>query len=347
MNFSRRQFFTKSAQLGAVYTVANVATSSDMTKAAESVASSTSFAECSFTSTFSLDGRQAKFFTNGVKDPLRLLQISDAHMFLDDERGKDYLDNSGRMSKAYNVVKHFKTGEPTSPMKSFKEIAEQIKSEKYDAVVLTGDILSFPSAAGVDYIKECLDPLGTPYYYVAGNHDWHFEGLPGSERDLRNEWIEKRLKALYPKNVNPLCYSENVKGVKLIMIDDSIYEILPEQLDFLRKELAQRMPTLIFMHIPLFAPGRGVGFGCGHPNWNASSDGNYKIERRPQWPNSGHTQTTFDFRTEILNASNVLGVFTGHIHIQSLDVCEGKPLHVAPSSSDGSAVAITILPYDV
>ncbi len=342
-NLSRRRFLSSASCVGVTGTLigaSSLSTISAVEKKQESVNSKTAAAE----TTFSLDGRNVKFYSSSVSEPVRILQITDAHLFLDDERGKAYRENSDRMAHAYNVTRHYQTGQETNPIKALKEIAESIPEKKVDAIVMTGDIVSFPSAAGVDYVKQCLDPLNIPYYYVSGNHDWHFEGLPGSEKDLRAEWIEKRLKNLYPRGVNPLAYSVKVKGVKLILIDDSIYEILPEQLDFLRKELAQQDPSLLFMHIPLYAPGRPVSFGVGNPNWKAANDGNYEIERRPRWPEKGHSETTYAFRSEILKASNLMGVFTGHIHRQSLDVCEGKPLHVAPASNDGSTLTIEILP---
>ena len=294
--------------------------------------------------TFSLDGRKIRIYTKSVSEPVRIMHISDTHLYIDDERGANYREYSERMSKAYNSTRNYKNGAETNPVEMVKQIVQEADEQDLDAIAMTGDIVSFPSAAGVDYVLESFGKLSIPRYYISGNHDWHFEGMRGTERDLRDEWIEKRLKPLYPTGVNPLCYSVKVKGVKLLFVDDSIYEILPEQLAFIQKELSTMEPTAVFMHIPLYAPGRPVSFGVGHPNWNASTDGNYKIEQRPQWPEKGHNETTFAFRDAILGSPNLLGVFQGHIHRQSLDICEGKPLHVTPTASDGSTTSIEILP---
>lgn len=340
-SFSRRRFLTASTGFAAVALAANGAMDANhcFAEGANSP-NGDAFPE----TTFSLDSRQVKFYSKAVDKPVKILHISDSHLYMDDERGEQYVDYSQRMAKAYNSTSNYKTGEKTNPVEMFKQIVAEAETQKPDAIVLTGDIVSFPTAAGVDFVLENLEKTGVPFYYVAGNHDWHFEGMPGSEKDLRNEWIEKRLKPLYPEDANPLVYSVNIKGVKLLLVDDSIYEILPEQLEIVRKELASGEPVALFMHIPLFAPGRGVGFGVGHPNWNASTDRNFEIERRPRWPEGGHTETTFAFRNEVLTAPNLLGVFTGHIHRQSLDICKGKPLHVAPAAVDGSTVTIDILP---
>ncbi len=349
--FGRREF------LGA--TIATALTAAASPTFAASPAAPAPFPE----TTFSLDGSRVRFYSQAFVEPLKILQISDAHLFLDDERGADFTEYSGRMAKAYNKTRHFRTGAETNPIDAFREIAANAKTQKVDAIVLTGDILSFPSAAGADFVRETLGATGIPYFYVAGNHDWHFEGLPGSSRELRDAWIPRRLTPLYPAPIaqnadsskiaetlqfpvagTPLAYSVDFRGVKLLLVDDSTYEILPEQLEFCRRELAQGAPTLLFAHIPLYAPGRSVGFGCGHPNWNASTDGNFEIERRPRWPESGCSETTFAFRREILAAPNVIGGFFGHIHVPSLDICSRKPLYVAPAAVDASVATIELLP---
>ena len=337
--FTRRGFFGASLGTALTATVAPAAFAAS-TDAPVPAAPPADFPETSF----ALTGADVKIYSKAIAEPVRVLQISDTHLFLDDERGADYRDYSKRMAAAYNKTKHFKTGADTNPIDELKKILADVSPEKYDAVVLTGDIVSFPSAAGVDFLLEHLGATGVPYYYIAGNHDWHFEGLPGSSADLRAEWTSKILAPLYPKGADPLAYSVDIKGVKLLLVDDSTYEILPEQLDFVRRELAQGTPTALFMHIPLYAPGRGVGYGVAHPKWGAASDGGWKIERRERWPEAGHTETTFAFRRDVLAAPNLVGVFTGHVHVSSLDVCEGKANLTARAAVDGSTVKIDFLP---
>jgi hypothetical protein len=97
-----------------------------------------------------------------------------------------------------------------------------------------------------------------------------------------------------------------VGGLRAVVIDNSTYEILPEQAAFFREQVASGAPLALFMHIPLYAPGRAVGFGCGHPDWNAAHDKNWQIERRMKWPESGHTPTTLAFRRDVFAAPNLL-----------------------------------------
>lgn len=127
--------------------------------------------------------------------------------------------------------------------------------------------LQFPSEESVSFVKGVLDSSTIPYLYSSGNHDWHFEGLPGSSDDLRAEWREKSLLPLYGKRGNSLSFSysssrpraclgkvvyfhkklsqyavsaggrnpshwseDSPSGLRFVAIDNSTYQISEEQL---------------------------------------------------------------------------------------------------------------------
>ena len=144
--------------------------------------------------------------------------------------------------------------------------------------------------------------------------------------------------------MNPLYDFLDVGDLRVLMVDDSVYEILPEQLEFLQTQIATGKPLILCMHIPLYAPGRGVGFGVGHPDWNKDHDMIYKVERRPQWPEEGPSPTAYGFRNAAFSAPNMLGVLTGHIHQFFIDVIKQTPQIVVPSNSNGDYVIAEFLP---
>ena len=284
---------------------------------------------------WSADQNRIRFGSTNITNPVKILFVSDTHLYIDDFRGEPFRQYSARMAGAYNETTHFQTGIKTNPEESLRFLPSLIQIEKPDAVVLLGDILSFPSEAGVELLCSILDETGVPWYYISGNHDWHYEGLPGTELELRKEWTAKRLTPLYHGN-NPMMYTVNLNGLNIVLIDDSVYEIIPEQLDFLRVQIDSGIPFILGMHIPLYVPGRDVGFGCGHPDWNAANDRNWEIERRPRWRESGHSEVTFAFHYEVFSAPNILGVFTGHIHGSFTDSLNGVPQFVVPTNSNGN-----------
>ena len=213
---------------------------------------------------------------------------------------------------------------------------------KVDFLALVGDIVSFPSEAGVEYVKRRLDESGLNWMYVSGNHDWHYEGLPGTEMALRAEWTKKRLAPLY-QGADPMMASRVVKGIRFVFIDNSLYEILPEQLAFWKQEAAKGEPVALMMHIPLYMPGYGPReAGCAHPEWGAKVDPHWKIERRPQWPEAGHTQTTFAFREAVFSTPNLLGVFVGHDHCHMFAFDRGHVQCVTAANADGSFLDVRV-----
>lgn len=293
--------------------------------------------------TFSMDENRINWYVPGLKEPLKIFTVADTHLFRDDERGAPFRQYSGRMAGAYNSTRHFQKGTPTDPEASFELAISMAKEQQADMLALLGDIFSFPSEAAIEWVRERLDRSGLRYFYVAGNHDWHYEGMEGSSMALRETWIRKRLLPLYQGN-DPMAAAYEVKGLTVVVIDNSVYEILPEQLQFFRAQVRTGKPLILMVHIPLHAPGRSGGFGCGDPNWGAKTDRNYQIERRPQWPESGHTKTTMDFHREVFSAPNLLGVVAGHIHRQSVDMINGIPQFVADDNASSAFLDLGFLP---
>lgn len=155
----------------------------------------------------------------------------------------------------------------------------------------------FPSPESVSFVKTVLDDSKIPYLYSSGNHDWHYEGLPGSSEALRAEWRAKSLTPLY-NGRNPSHWSEDTpSGLRFIAIDNSTYQVDAEQLAFFKEHAAGDKPVVLLVHIPLCVDalqetllarfdgdhaGRGVGL-CGDPRWGTATDNGWETEQRPQW----------------------------------------------------------------
>lgn len=254
---------------------------------------------------------------------MRVMLIGDSHIVDDDARGDPYTGYSKRMGNNYGQ------------WESFSKSIDKAIEDKYDLILLAGDILSFPTELGVEKVKAKLDACGIPWLYTSGNHDWHYEGMPGSDAQQRAEWAPKRLASLY-QGASYLMASRRVRGVRFVMIDNSIYKIMPEQLDFLRNELAHGDPTVLTVHIPLYLPGANI-FTCGNPQWGEATDPYWKIERREPWDKAGQGETTFAFHREALSAPNMLAVLAGHTHRMGWGSGFGATQLVTPNNGQKSA----------
>lgn len=288
---------------------------------------------------FSLDGHVLRFTHPKIREAFSVTMIADTHLFRDDSRGESFKQFSGRMAKAYNQTRHFLTGETITPEIGFEGALAAAVEHKSSLIALVGDIFSFPSEAAIEWVAEKMEACGIPYVYTAGNHDWHYEGMKGTANQLRETWISKRLSRFY-QGRNPMMQVAEVHGVKFISIDNSTYEINPVQLNFLNLCLADRKPAVLLVHIPLYAPGRNVWFGCGHPDWNAANDTNFELERRLPWREEGHTRTTLDFYNTVFESKNSIGILAGHIHNQSVDIINGIPQIVAESNAEGGFLQV-------
>ena len=291
--------------------------------------------------TFSQTGNKISVYTKAKVKPTRIFHITDTHLSIDDERGEKYREYSNRMANAYKSNIHFKTGETGTTKENFENTLTIAKEQKADFLLLTGDIFSFPSEAAVEWVLKELQKTGIPFAYVAGNHDWHYEGMKGTSEQLRKTWTEKHLKPIYQGH-NALYATYDINGLRFVCIDNSTYEILPEQLEFFKEQAQTNKPMILCMHIPLYFPGRPMGFGCANPDWGAKNDKNFEIERREKWPKKGHTKTTFNFRKEVFNAKNLLAVLAGHTHRRSIDIQNDIPQIVSAHNATGYYADIKI-----
>lgn len=292
---------------------------------------------------FSIDGTRVRFRHPAIREARSFLMLADTHLFRDDARGGPFTPYSGRMARAYNRTRHFLTGADTDPEACFMTSLSRITEKGHGLLAMVGDILSFPSEAGVEWVMDRVKASGVDHAFTAGNHDWHYEGLPGSSAELRRTWCAQRLRPLYA-GADPLFHCRPLGDVDLLFIDNSTYEILPEQLDFFRERDRKGRPMLLLMHIPLYVPGRPLGFGCGHPDWNAGNDRSWQLERREPWRAAGHTRTTLAFHRAVFRSEHVMGILAGHIHSPSVDVVRGIPQIVTEANARGAHLEVELLP---
>lgn len=81
----------------------------------------------------------------------------------------------------------------------------------------------------------------TPIFVVIGNHD------------LTNNIKTPHGKAIFQEKIGPLNYVLDMKklGLKIVALDNSLYELTPAQLDYLEEQLTSpRKYKFVIMHIP-------------------------------------------------------------------------------------------------
>ncbi len=222
------------------------------------------------------------------KDSIKIMQLTDTHLSIADEQEADMMQYGERMHKAYmDPHKHYVRDTSETTFQYFDDILQKAKKENINLLLLTGDIVNFPSAATVKYVFDKLTATGIKWLYISGNHDWYYEGLPGSPDSLRMAWIEKSLTPLYNGH-NPLYYSEIINGINFVCIDNSTYKVNDEQVQFLKGQLSGNEPIIMISHIP------------------------YSLSNNNSQPG------TIALADLILaNSDKIIAIFTGHTHRNS------------------------------
>jgi len=254
----------------------------------------------------------ARITVRGLDDPVRLLHLTDVHCTFIDERDAEHLD---RFTDKHRKMLTQRLHDP------FEALLSQVADIKPDVLVLSGDIIHFPSYANIEYLRARLNDVNVPTIFTCGNHDWQFPAEARSET-VRTTWWP-RLDSL--TGGQPSHTAREIKGLLVIALDNSTYQVSREQLEFIRTELAQGLPTVVVMHIPLSQSALRVPTikVWGSPILMADPD--WDVVGRKAW-DAGHDKPETVACADLLrNTPNVLAILSGHIHFD----------HAEPFSATG------------
>jgi len=275
----------------------------------------------------------------GLDRAVRVFHVTDSHISRDPETEPPYDDYSARMHAAYSSY---------DTCGAFRAQMQRAVREQVDLIALTGDQINYPSISSVEFVAGQVERTGIPHIYTAGNHDWHYEGLPGSSADLRRKWRASRLVPLY--SGDPSHSSVDIGNLRFVAIDNATSQVDEAQLEFFRQQAATPFPLVLLCHVPLALPSLredGLRPLCGDPIWGAATDRNWEIERRQRWPESGNAPSTTAFYETIAHTPNLIAILTGHIHMDRVDPIHDTAFQYATSAGiDGSFRLFTFLPLE-
>jgi UDP-2,3-diacylglucosamine pyrophosphatase LpxH len=252
----------------------------------------------------------------GYTDNLVLLQLTDIHISIADEKEADLMKYGERMHKAYAAPhKHYSLDTSETTFQYFDDILLKAKKQNVNLLLLTGDIVNFPSAASVKYVCDKLSETGIPWLYIAGNHDWHYEGLPGNIDSIKAVWTKKSLMPLY-KDKNPLFYSVITHGINFVAIDNSTGNVSTDQIKFLQDQLAKPEPIMMISHIP------------------------YNLNDKTEQPGMA---AMIDLISS--NSNKITAIFTGHEHRFSFYFSGNLCQYSTMPGSLGASFLVNVRPY--
>ena len=246
----------------------------------------------------------ATICVEGLNQTVRMLHVTDSHIALIDDRDAEHIE------ACTGACERFESREQI-----FDQLMEEAEDSSLDLVALTGDIVHFPSQAGVESVVKSIDKVGVPALYTSGNHDWHYPGVEG-RGELREAWWG----ALAPLHHGQAAYARHeIGGIQFLLVDDSIYQVNEEQTAFVDTHLANGMPTVLLTHIPLSLPTLreptlerfDAPILIADPEWGPES--------RDRWGTGEDLSPTLEFARTLVRTENLVAVFCGHIHFAHAD----------------------------
>jgi len=275
-----------------------------------------------------------------IEKAVTLLHLTDSHLLEVDDREEE-------LELLHDICRKWKEIENVEQASSslyFHNILKLGNENEVDCTVMTGDVVDFPSLANLEFVKQSLQSISSPYLYTLGNHDWHYPYL---------EWNDTTRREYYPKfydftGSSPAFQSINVNGIKLIAIDNSNYQISEEQLERFREQLSDGLPCLLFMHIPLYLASLETKVV---QKWKAPimmAASGWDRETQQQWKLRDADPSTKEFYHLVTGKEHdqILGIFCGHVHFSHKD--EFRPNRfqfITPPCFVGGYRVIKILPW--
>jgi 3',5'-cyclic AMP phosphodiesterase CpdA len=114
-------------------------------------------------------------------------------------------------------------------------------------VIVTGDLVTDPSAAAYERVRDLLAPLAPPVHVIAGNHD---------DRDALREYFAPGERDTGAAGA-PFQYSADLPGLRLVVLDSTVPgeeegRLDRERLSWLATELAAapETATVVAVHHP-------------------------------------------------------------------------------------------------
>ena len=293
---------------------------------------------------------RATIGVEGLSRPIRVLHISDSHIGLIDERDAQWTEACQELKDRFDSESRDRQGRAAvTAAGAFDELLTMTQSLQADLVALTGDMIGFPSQANIEFLQGRMADTGREVMYIAGNHDWHWPGL-----DYGSVVREKYWPVLEPlQGGQPACRSRQLGDVRFVAIENSDYQITEGQLEFAQDNLAEGLPTVVLMHLPVSVPSLraaaiehwGAPILMGDPEHrNPRSDKCWGPRLNPPITVEGF-ERVMAFVRLLAGSPNLVAILCGHLHFARADCLSPWAMqYVAPAGFECRYLQIELRP---
>lgn len=207
------------------------------------------------------------------------------------------------------------------------------KAERADLLLLTGDIIDFPSEANIKALKDGIKNSGIPTLYVVGNHDWSFADDYHTPNAIATH---------YPKfadicNGDPYISWVEYEDMIVCAVDDTLDCVSEETVDKFLALCGKGKPVILTMHVPLYV--ESMEADC-----KACWGGKLLMVGGKAFNGSDPHVMRFYEAVALDPDTPVKAVITGHLHFHHEDILpNGVPQIVTDKGYTGGCRVIRVL----
>ncbi len=272
----------------------------------------------------------------GLQAPFTILQITDLHACAKDEDEAAAMSVE-RFEYSNARIGLFSQGRPYPPealLPAFRDFAREIQA---DLILMTGDILDFPSEANFRHLEDFIRTAPAPVQYITGNHDWSYA----------DDYQTPAAMATYLPRVTSLAGAEQnvvvfeTDAVTVITLDNGRYHIPATTAEVYANAQkcarAAGKTVVLAMHIPFKV--------------DTLVEDTVRVWRQDlclgEGATSGDDVDTVSFWRAVTEGQELAPdvVITGHLHFDHEDVYpNGVPQFVTDIASGGHCRVIRLVP---
>lgn len=263
------------------------------------------------------------------------MHLTDTHLCALNQKDKSTMSAS-RYSYAYNMRYTYRVGGMLTENK-FSAYYKLAKERGAEAVILSGDIITFPSYGNIDLLYRLLNqtPDGIKTTFVVGNHDWTF----ADDYQSANA-ASKYLPMLSELSGGDPHFSYlEYDDVIIAMVDNSTNKVTKDTVDKFLALYEKNKPIILSLHVPLYSE-RLYQYGIDKEGVSYTMGGKSLFGDDPDVKRF--------YEAVCLDAdSPVIAVLSGHLHIDFEESFpNGVPQYVTYPGFDGGCRFFKLKPQD-
>ncbi len=170
----------------------------------------------------------------GAAEPFTALHVSDTHFSYADERDPDKIDNAR--------VRHARHGVNQVALLSAAAYCKAHGCPMFH----TGDMIDFISLANLDKARAFMQE--NDCFFTPGNHE--YAGRGGKENAATQARLHDLVQSAFTNDIR--FAMKQLHGVNFVAVNNSFHRMDAGQLAQLRAVVAQELPVVLLMHVPLF-----------------------------------------------------------------------------------------------